>query len=952
MELEYIEVTGAREHNLKNIDIIIPRDQLVVVTGVSGSGKSSLIFDTIYSEGQRRYIETFSNYVRQFIGNLERPDVDKVNGLSPVIAIDQKTTNKNPRSTVGTVTDIYDFFRLLYARIGEAYSYVSGKKMEQLSVNEILNRILNQYKNHKIYILAPIIRGRKGHYREELRKILQMGYQARIDKKITDIKPGMSLERYKVHDIEAVIDKVDVNEENASRIDKSLQLALKMGKKTVIIYDELSNQDKLFSLALMDPESDLSYNPPDPNSFSFNSPYGQCPKCQGLGIFYDIPIEQILTNPEKSLLNGAIPLLTESDNDDFFEILQGLKVFCKEQKIDIKKPFGSFPQKVQDLLLYGEEEITLEEENEEVSMMEIIFANLLRFKGIKNSIIHLYNESNTSVQNIIEPYIRQVNCPSCNGARLKKESLFFKIDGKNIHEACSQDLEVLLNWINELPNKLSNNQNLIAKELIKEIKQRIEFLIQVGLGYLNLQRPSATLSGGEAQRIRLATQIGTQLTGVTYILDEPSIGLHQRDNFKLIDSLKSLRDLGNSVLVVEHDKDMMLHSDYIIDIGPGAGTHGGHVVGFGKPEDFIKIKGNITADYLTNRKAILVPSNRRKVNPDKKLIITGAKGHNLKNITVEIPLGMLVCVTGVSGSGKSSLIRHTLYPILHKHVYHFHKETLPYDHVYGLEHIDKVIEVDQSPIGRTPRSNPATYTGLFTLIRNLFAELPESKIRGYAPGRFSFNVKGGRCETCKGGGMQVIEMNFLPDVHVPCPDCRGKRYNRETLEVRYKGKSINDVLEMTIENAIQFFENQTSIRKKLEVLNDVGLGYLTIGQSSTTLSGGEAQRMKIATELSKKDTGKTLYILDEPTTGLHFQDIDKLIQILNKLVGKGNTVLVIEHNLDIIKMADYIIDMGPEGGSKGGELVASGTPEEIAKVENSYTGKYLKIELEQSVYSC
>ncbi|GIV43212.1 MAG: UvrABC system protein A [Bacteroidia bacterium] len=950
MEFDCIEVIGAREHNLKNIDVSIPRDQLVVITGVSGSGKSSLIFDTIYAEGQRRYIETFSNYVRQFIGDLERPDVDKVNGLSPVIAIDQKTTNKNPRSTVGTVTDIYDFFRLLYARIGEAYSYVSGKKMEQLSVNEILNRILSHYKNRKIVILAPIVRGRKGHYREELRKILQMGYQARIDKVIMDIKPGMSLERYKVHDIEAVIDKVEVTEENASRIDKSLQLALKLGKKTVIIYDEKSKEDKLFSLALMDPDSDLSYSPPDPNTFSFNSPYGQCPKCLGLGMFYDISIEQILTHPEKSLLNGAIPLISE--NEDLEYILDNVKAFCKEQKIDIKKPFQSYPKNIQDLLIHGEEEITLEEENEEISLMEIILANLYRYKGIKNYLIQSYNEGSSSVQSVIEPFIKLINCPSCNGARLKKESLFFKIDNKNIHEACSQDLEQLLDWVNSLPSKLTTSQNLIAKELIKEIKQRIEFLIQVGLGYLNLQRPSSTLSGGESQRIRLATQIGTQLTGVTYILDEPSIGLHQRDNFKLIDSLKSLRDLGNSVLVVEHDKDMMLQSDYIIDIGPGAGTHGGHIVGKGKPQDFIQIQGNITADYLANRRSIVVPSKRRKVNPEKKLIIEGAKGHNLKNITVEIPLGLLVCVTGVSGSGKSSLIRHTLYPILHQHVYNFYKETLPYDKVYGLEHIDKVIEVDQSPIGRTPRSNPATYTGLFTLIRNLFTELPESKIRGYAPGRFSFNVRGGRCETCKGAGIQIIEMNFLPDVHVPCPDCRGKRYNRETLEVRYKGKSINDVLEMTIENAIHFFENQPSIRKKLEILNEVGLGYLTIGQSSTTLSGGEAQRMKIATELSKKDTGKTFYILDEPTTGLHFQDIDKLIQILNKLVGKGNTVLVIEHNLDIIKMADYVIDMGPEGGSKGGEIVACGTPEEIANTENSYTGKYLKLELEQSVYSC
>ncbi len=950
MELECIEIIGAREHNLKNIDIQIPRDQLVVVTGVSGSGKSSLVFDTIYAEGQRRYIETFSNYVRQFIGNLERPDVDKVNGLSPVIAIDQKTTNKNPRSTVGTVTDIYDFFRLLYARIGEAYSYVSGKKMEQLSVNEILNRILSQYKKHKIYILAPIVRGRKGHYREELRKILQMGYQARIDKKIIDIKPGMSLERYKVHDIEAIIDKVEVNEENASRIDKSIGLALKLGKKTVIIHDETTKQDKQFSLALMDPESDLSYPPPDPNSFSFNSPYGQCPKCLGLGMFLDIPIEQILLHPEKSLLKGAIPLLTE--NEYFEDILDVVKAFCREQKIDIKKPFNTFSEAVQEHLIYGEPEINAEEENEEVSLMEIYIANLSRYKGIKNYLISAYNNGNQNIQNIIEPYIRQVNCPACNGARLKKESLYFKIAGKNIHEACSQDLEQLLQWINDLPNHLTNNQNLIAKELIKEIKQRLEFLIQVGLGYLNLQRPSATLSGGESQRIRLATQIGTQLTGVTYILDEPSIGLHQRDNFKLIESLKSLRDLGNSVLVVEHDKDMMLHADYIIDIGPGAGTHGGHIVGQGKPQDFIKIEGNITADYLTNRKTIVVPSKRRPINPEKKIVLQGVRGHNLKNLTVEIPLGLLVCVTGVSGSGKSSLIRHTLYPILHKHLYDFHKECLPYDNILGLEHIDKVIEVDQSPIGRTPRSNPATYTGLFTLIRNLFAELPESKIRGYTPGRFSFNIKGGRCETCKGGGMQIIEMNFLPDVYVPCPDCRGKRYKRETLEVRFKGKSINDVLEMTVENAISFFENQPSIRKKLEVLNDVGLGYLTIGQSSTTLSGGEAQRMKIATELSKKDTGKTFYILDEPTTGLHFQDIDKLIQILNKLVGKGNTVLVIEHNLDVIKMADYIIDMGPEGGSKGGEIVACGTPEEVAKSPHSYTGKYLKIELEKSIYSC
>jgi excinuclease ABC subunit A len=950
MELDYIEVIGAREHNLKNIHINIPRDQLVVVTGVSGSGKSSLIFDTIYAEGQRRYIETFSNYVRQFIGNLERPDVDKVNGLSPVIAIDQKTTNKNPRSTVGTVTDIYDFFRLLYARIGEAYSYISGKKMEQLSVNEILNRILTQYQNQKIYILAPVVRGRKGHYREELRKIMTMGFQARIDKKITDIKPGLSLERYKVHDIEIVVDKVDVNDKNALRIDQSLQLALKYGKKTVIIYNELTQQDKLFSLALMDPESDLSYNPPDPNSFSFNSPYGQCPKCIGLGIIYDVDLESILVYPEKSILQGAFPILTE--NEEFETILDHLRVFCREHKVDIKKPFNSFPNEIQNLILHGEKEISLDEISEDITPIDIIFANLQRFQGIKNYLIKYFHEGTQAFQNIIEPYIKKITCPECGGARLKKESLYFKIDGKNIHEACSQDLEELSIWIEQLPQKLSAQQNTIAKELLKEIKQRVDFLLQVGLGYLNLQRPSVTLSGGEAQRIRLATQIGTQLTGVTYILDEPSIGLHQKDNFKLIDSLKSLRDLGNTVLVVEHDKDMMLNSDYIIDIGPGAGQHGGHIVGQGKPNEFIHLQGNITADYLTNRRSIVIPSKRRPIQADKKLIIKGARGHNLKNITVEIPLGILVCVTGVSGSGKSSLIRHTLYPILHQHVYNHPKETLPYDEIIGLEHIDKVIEVDQSPIGRTPRSNPATYTGLFTLIRNLFAELPESKIRGYKPGRFSFNVKGGRCETCKGGGLQVIEMNFLPDVYVPCPDCRGKRYNRETLEIRYKGKSINDILEMTVENAIDFFENHPSIRNKLVVLNEVGLGYLTIGQSSTTLSGGEAQRMKIATELSKKDTGKTFYILDEPTTGLHFQDIDKLVQILNKLVGKGNTVLVIEHNMDIIKMADYIIDMGPEGGAKGGQIVAQGTPEEICLNENSYTGKYLQIELQNSVYSC
>jgi len=943
---ECIEVIGAREHNLKNIHVKIPRNKLVVITGVSGSGKSSLAFDTIYSEGQRRYLETFSAYIRQFVGDLERPDVDKVNGLSPVIAIDQKTTSRNPRSTVGTTTDIYDFFRLLFAKVADAYSYVSGKKMEPLSEAEILNRITQSFDGKRIAILAPVIKGRKGHYREELNKIFKLGFKARIDGSIMDLRINMNLDRFKVHDIEMVVDQLDVNSSTASRLNNSVQSALKYGKNSIMILDIKTGKTKWYAKALMDPESDLSYDPPNPNSFSFNSPYGCCPKCTGLGKIMDVPLETLIIDVEKPLFKGAIPLL---ETDEMAEQAKSIKLAARENNISMTLPWKKLSQKEQNFLLFGED-FGAETDLESMTDAEkLAFAMKMYFKfsGIVNMLIRLMNNpSSMSMVDLLSPYVLPVSCPVCEGARLKKESLWFKLTDKNIFEVCSMDLSELLTWIEELPKHLTEKQKKISFELLKEIHTRVSFLKEVGLDYLNLNRPANSLSGGEAQRIRLATQIGSQLMGVTYILDEPSIGLHQRDNHKLIQSLKNLRDIGNTVLVVEHDKDMMLCSDFILDIGPKAGIHGGEVVSQGIPEDFLK-QGSVTADFLSNRRSIQVPTERR-AKKDKSIIIRGAKGHNLKNLTVEIPLGLMVCVTGVSGSGKSSLIRQTLYPILHQHAYGFKKPCLAYDAVEGLNHIDKVIEVDQSPIGRTPRSNPATYTGLFTAIRSLFSELPESKIRGYAPGRFSFNVKGGRCETCKGGGVQVIEMNFLPDVHVECPDCRGKRYNRETLEVRYKGKSISDVLNMTIDEGLSFFEPIPTIAKKLQTLQDVGLGYVTIGQSSTTLSGGEAQRMKIATELSKKDTGKTFYILDEPTTGLHFQDIEKLLEVLNRLVGKGNTILVIEHNLDVVKVSDWVIDIGPEGGSRGGTIVVEGTPETVALCEESHTGRFLKLELPEN----
>ncbi|GAA0892257.1 excinuclease ABC subunit UvrA [Fulvivirga kasyanovii] len=930
-----IEILGAREHNLKNVNLVFPRNKLVVITGISGSGKSSLAFDTIYAEGQRRYMESFSAYARSFIGNLERPDVDKINGLSPVISIEQKTTSRNPRSTVGTVTEIYDFMRLLYARAGEAVSYITGEKMVRQSEDQILDHILSAFNGQKLTILAPVVKGRKGHYRELFQQIRKSGYsRVRVDGEVQELVPKMQVDRYKTHDIEVVIDRILVDQNDRYRISQSLATALKQGEGVLMLLDQ-ENQTHHFSKYLMDPKSGLSYDEPAPNTFSFNSPYGACPKCNGLGVIEEITEESVIPDKSLSISRGGILPLGEFRDIWIFKKIEAI---LKRYKVNLTTPIKNIPEDVLKTLLYGD--------SVPVAVKSVKYPGTdwnTKFEGIIKFLEKQREGGSDKIQQWVNDFTVSVTCPECNGARLKKEALHFLIDNQNISQLAEYDIKTLWSWFDGLELRLSDKQNKIAAEVLKEIRKRIGFLLDVGLDYLHLNRPLRTLSGGEAQRIRLATQIGTQLVGVLYILDEPSIGLHQRDNVKLIKALKDLRDLGNSVIVVEHDKDMMLASDYIIDIGPGAGRHGGHIVAQGTPEEFLK-QGSATADYLKGKRNIEVPSERRKGN-GKKLKLKGASGHNLKNVSLEIPLGTLTLVTGVSGSGKSTLIHDTLFPILNQKFYRSRKEPLAYKDVKGLEDLDKVIEVDQSPIGRTPRSNPATYTGVFTDIRALFAELPEAKIRGYKPGRFSFNVKGGRCETCEGAGLRLIEMDFLPDVHVPCETCKGKRYNRETLEVRFKGKSISDVLEMTVEESVEFFENQPKILRKIKTLNDVGLGYISLGQHATTLSGGEAQRVKLATELSKKDTGKTLYILDEPTTGLHFQDIQHLLDVLNRLVDKGNTVLIIEHNMDVIKVADHIVDLGPEGGNGGGTIVCSGTPEDVAKNEESYTAKFLKDEL-------
>ncbi|WP_333818689.1 excinuclease ABC subunit UvrA [Ohtaekwangia sp.] len=932
---ENIEVIGAREHNLKNINVEFPRNKLVVITGISGSGKSSLAFDTIYAEGQRRYMESFSAYARSFLGNLERPDVDKINGLSPVISIEQKTTSRNPRSTVGTVTEIYDFMRLLYARAGEAFSYLSGEKMVRQSEEQILDAILQNFKGKKLVLLAPIVKGRKGHYRELFQQIRKSGYtKVRVDGELQDITAKMQVDRYKIHDIEVVIDRIVVDAKDRHRIGQSIAKSLKEGKGVIMAMEE-NGKVHHFSKFLMDPKTGLSYDEPAPNVFSFNSPYGACPVCNGLGQIEEITEESIIPDKKLSISRGGFLPLGEYRDIWIFKKIEAI---LKRYKLTLTTPIKEFPKEALKVLLYGDDE--------PVAVASVKYPGTewnTRFEGIINFLEKQRDEGSEAIKKWVEDFTIIKKCPECNGARLKKESLHFRIDNRNIAELAELDILALQKWFEGLEKRLNEKQRVIATEVLKEIRKRIGFLLDVGLDYLNLNRPIRTLSGGESQRIRLATQIGTQLVGVLYILDEPSIGLHARDNVKLIKALKDLRDIGNSVVVVEHDKDMMLESDYILDIGPGAGRHGGHVVAAGDPKTFIA-NNSTTAKFLSGKISIPYLKERRK-GSGEKIVLAGASGNNLKDVTLEIPLGTLTCITGVSGSGKSTLIHETLFPILNRHFYNSRTEPLEHEKIEGLEHIDKVIEVDQSPIGRTPRSNPATYTGVFSDIRDLFAQMPEAKIRGYKTGRFSFNVKGGRCETCEGAGLRLIEMEFLPDVHVPCETCKGKRYNRETLEVRFKGKSISDVLDMTVEEAISFFENQPKILRKIQTLGEVGLGYISLGQHATTLSGGEAQRVKLATELSKRDTGKTFYILDEPTTGLHFQDIAHLLDVLQKLVDKGNTVLVIEHNLDVIKASDYIVDLGPEGGAKGGKIIAKGTPEEVAKSNQSYTGKFLKAEL-------
>lgn len=939
-EQNNVEVYGARVHNLKNIDVSFPRNQLVVITGLSGSGKSSLAFDTIYAEGQRRYMETFSAYSRQFMGGMERPDVDKVSGLSPVIAIEQKTTSKNPRSTVGTITEIYDFMRLLYARVGDAYSYHTGERMIKMSEDQILNQILTQFDGKPINILAPVVKGRKGHYRELFEQIRKQGYlKVRVDGEIVDVIPKMQVDRYKIHDIETVIDRLIVSEKDKKRLYTSIQSALKIAKGIIKVSDKENNVYH-FSKYLMCPTTGISYDEPQPNTFSFNSPYGACPECDGLGYVFDVDKESVIPYPKLSIINGGLAPLGEYRETWIFQVIKALG---KKYGFSLSQPMEKLDAKAIDILLHGTEDlitVPVEYNKWNVQNYQIHFDGIIKM-------LEEQNEKKGGISDDLDSFRVLKTCPLCEGARLKKESLHFKVDHKNIFELASMDIKNLNQWFEGLEERLSERQNIIAKEILKEIRSRIGFLLDVGLVYLTLDRTARTLSGGEAQRIRLATQIGSQLMNVMYILDEPSIGLHQRDNDRLIKALKDLRDLSNTVVVVEHDKDMILEADYVIDMGPAAGVHGGEVVAQGTAAELLKTH-TLTASYLNGERKIAIPEKRREGN-GKVLSLKKVSGNNLNNVSVDFPLGKLICVTGVSGSGKSTLIGETLYPVLNKHFFRAKKHPMPFKEIKGLEHIDKVIEIDQAPIGRTPRSNPSTYTGVFSDIRNLFVALPEAQIRGYKPGRFSFNVKGGRCETCQGGGMKVIEMNFLPDVQVPCEECGGKRYNRETLEVRFRGKSIADVLDMSVEDAVEFFENIPSIYRKIKTLNDVGLGYIRLGQSSTTLSGGEAQRVKLATELSKKDTGNTFYILDEPTTGLHFEDINVLLGVLNLLVDKGNTVLVIEHNLDVIKVADYVIDLGPEGGSGGGNIVFAGTPEDLCKVKDSFTGKFLKKEMESSV---
>lgn len=935
---EFIEILGAREHNLKNIDLNIPRNQLVVITGLSGSGKSSLAFDTIYAEGQRRYIETFSSYARQFIGGLERPDVDKINGLSPVISIEQKTVNKNPRSTVGTITDIYDFLRLLYARASEAFSYVTDEKMVRYSDNQIIELITEKYIGQEITLLSPLVKGRKGHYRELFEQVARKGFlRVRVDGSFDKIRHRMQLDRYKTHDIELIVDRLTVENTSAKRLKQSILTALKEGKGQLMLLENDEKTIRFLSRSLMCPTSGISYDEPAPNLFSFNSPYGACKKCNGLGEIREVDEKKIIPDSKLSIKKGGLAPLGEYKRNWIFKQIE---LLGEKYGFKLTTPLEEIPRETIQVILYGANE-QLEIKSDTLGVSQSIN---LKFDGVSNILKEQFDEGNSqNYQRWAGAFMNKVECPECKGKRLKKEALYFKFDGKNIAEIASMEIHEIDKWLIGIEDRISDKQNHIASEVLKEIRSRVDFLIDVGIEYLTLNRSSRTLSGGEAQRIRLATQIGSQLTGVLYILDEPSIGLHQRDNHRLIESLKNLRDLGNSVLVVEHDKDMMLEADYLIDIGPRAGVNGGEIMDAGSP-DKMKRGTSLTASYLNGDIQIKVPKKVRK-GTGKSFTLKGATGHNLKGIDVSFPLGKFICVSGVSGSGKSSLINGTLYPILTANLHASSKKPLPYESFSGLKFLDKVIEIDQSPIGRTPRSNPATYANIFTDIRQLFTELPEAKIRGYKPGRFSFNVKGGRCETCQGAGMKTIEMNFLPDVYVECETCRGRRYNRETLDIRFKSKTISDVLDMTVNEAVVFFENISSICHKIKTLQEVGLGYVRLGQSSTTLSGGEAQRVKLATELARKSTGNTFYILDEPTTGLHFEDIRMLLQVLNTLVEQGNTVLVIEHNLDIIKVADHIIDIGPEGGRKGGYIVAEGVPQEIANIKTSHTGLFLKSEL-------
>ncbi len=982
---EFIEVFGAKEHNLKNIDISIPKNKLVVITGISGSGKSSLAFDTIFAEGQRRYMETFGAYARQFIGEMERPDVDKITGLSPVISIEQKTTNKNPRSTVGTVTEVYDFLRLLFARAGEAYSYNTGKRMVHWSEDEIVANIFKRFDSQKITLLAPLVRGRKGHYRELFEEVRKKGFlKVRVDGEIKDLAPKMQVDRYKIHDIELVVDRLKVAKEERTRISQSVQQTLKLGKdlmfvaahpdlpagkatntqpkpktdttkKAEALQSEERSADGLplagegrdgghiatYSRALMCEDTGISYEEPSPNSFSFNSPYGACPTCKGLGQVYTVDMKAIIPDDSLSINDGAIaPLGGEREAYIFRQVQQ----LSKKEKFSLDKPVKELSPKALNLLLFGKEEAAADEElqYDDETISGEVYAG--EFEGVVNQVKRWFATSTSeAIQRWAEGFMQLTTCPTCKGARLKKESLWFKVDEKNIAELSTMDLTGLREWFTGVEQRLSGKQNIIAKEINKEIRERLQFLLDVGLTYLSLNRPTRSLSGGESQRIRLATQIGSQLQGITYVLDEPSIGLHQRDNHRLIVALQNLRDIGNSVLVVEHDKDIMLAADHLIDVGPKAGFHGGRIMAQGTPAHVLT-QDTLTAHFLNGEREIAVPKERRKGN-GKFIELKGVKGHNLKAVSTKFPLGKMIVVTGVSGSGKSTLINETLYPLLSVHCFNSKMTPMEYKSVSGLEEIDKVIEIDQSPIGRTPRSNPATYCGFFTEIRTLFSSIPEAKIRGYNAGRFSFNVKSGRCEVCEGSGLRTIEMNFLPDVYVHCEKCNGKRYNRETLEIRYKGKSIADVLDMTVEEAVEFFQAVPFIYRKIKVLADVGLGYITLGQSAVTLSGGEAQRVKLATELAKRDTGKTFYILDEPTTGLHFEDIHHLLEVLNKLVDRGNTVLVIEHNMDVIKVADHIIDLGPEGGNGGGKILFEGTPEKLVNVKESFTGQFLKEEL-------